>query len=55
MGKWKPADDLLLIESILHLNNMNDVCHLVKFSERFSKKEIEERWHAILTDIPISK
>ena len=54
-GKWRPQDDYLLIQSVLHLANMTDVHMLTKFTSDFSQKQLEERWYATLYDGPISK
>ncbi len=55
MGKWHAHDDYLLIQSMIHLNDMNELHKMVKFSRSFTRKELEERWYAILYDKPISK
>ncbi|RNA30299.1 microspherule 1 [Brachionus plicatilis] len=55
MGKWRPQDDYLLIQSVLNLNDINDVHNLAKFSTRFELNELEERWNAFLSDQQISK
>lgn len=55
MGKWKPSDDYLLIQSILHVEDLAEVHNLTKFSKKFTQKELENRWFAILYDAPISR
>ncbi len=55
MGKWKPNDDYLLIQSVLNLSNLRDVFNLTNFANEFTLKELEERWYAILHDAPISR
>ncbi|CAF0757947.1 unnamed protein product [Brachionus calyciflorus] len=55
MGKWRSQDDFMLVQSILHLENLEDVHQLVKFTNKFTQKELEERWFAFLYDEPISK
>lgn len=55
MGKWKPSDDYLLIQSILHVEDLGEVHNLTKFSKKFTLKELENRWFAILYDAPISR
>lgn len=55
MGKWKPEDDFLLIQSIMQLDCLEDVHMLTKFTKKFTLNELNERWYAILYDAPISK
>jgi microspherule protein 1 len=55
MGKWKPQDDYLLINTIVNLVNLEDVHKLTPFSADFTINEIQERWYAILYDAPISR
>jgi len=55
MGKWLPADDFLLIQSVTQLNDLKAVCKLTKFSRKFTLKEVKERWFAILYDSKISR
>ncbi|MEE6471376.1 hypothetical protein FKM82_009256 [Ascaphus truei] len=55
LGRWKPADDLLLINTILQTNDLQAVHLGVKFSCRFTLNEIQERWYALLYDPVISK
>lgn len=54
-GKWQISDDYLLIEAIKQLSCLYSVHKLTKFSIKFSLKEIQERWFAILYDESISK
>jgi microspherule protein 1 len=54
-GKWQISDDYLLIESIKQLSCIYSVHKLTKFSIKFSLKELQERWFAILYDKSISK
>ena len=55
MGKWTPHDDYLLIQGVMQLMSIEDVHKVIKFSQRFTAKELEDRWYAVLYDVPISK
>lgn len=55
MGKWKPQDDFLLIQSVIQLNNLDEVLKLTKFTRNFTYQEVKDRWYAVLYDVPISR
>lgn len=54
MGRWKPTDDVLLIDAVEQLYGLNSVHLAVKFSCQFTLEEIRERWYALLYDPVIS-
>ncbi|XP_074593231.1 microspherule protein Rcd5 [Brevipalpus obovatus] len=55
IGRWKAQDDLALILAVQQTNNLEDVYRGVKFSCKFTLKEIETRWYALLYDEDIAK
>lgn len=55
LGRWKATDDLLLINAVLQTTELTSVHLGVKFSCRFTLREIKERWYALLYDPVISK
>ncbi|XP_039261614.1 microspherule protein 1-like [Styela clava] len=54
MGRWKPTDDILLIDAIEQLGDLSLVHLGVKFSCHFTIEEVQERWYALLYDPVIS-
>jgi len=54
MGRWKPTDDILLVDAVEQINDLSLVHMSVKFSCKFTLQEIQERWYALLYDPVIS-
>jgi microspherule protein 1 len=55
LGRWRATDDVLLISAVEQTNDLAAVHAGVKFSCKFTLKEIEARWQALLYDKHISK
>ena len=55
LGRWRPTDDLMLISAVQQTNDLTAVHLGVNFSCRFTLREVEERWYALLYDPQISK
>ncbi len=54
LGRWRPTDDLMLISAVQQTNDLTAVYLGIKFSCRFTLREIEERWYALLYSPQIS-
>lgn len=55
IGRWKPQDDLALVLGVQQTSDLETVHRGVKFTCRFTLKEIEDRWYALLYDPAIAK
>ncbi|KAK2174688.1 hypothetical protein NP493_785g01002 [Ridgeia piscesae] len=55
LGRWKAQDDLGLITAVQQTCDLTAVYLGVKFSCKFTLKEIQERWYALLYDPVLSK
>lgn len=55
VSRWKPSDDVILILCVQQTNNLENVYRGIKFSSKFTLREVEERWYSLLYDPAISK
>lgn len=55
VSRWKPVDDLMLILSVQQTNDLEAVHRGVKFSSKFTLRDVQERWYALLYNVSISK
>ena len=55
LGRFKPHDDLALVIAVQQLNDLESVYRSIKFSCKFTLKEIENRWFGLLYDPTIAK
>uniref|UniRef100_A0A914CKF7 FHA domain-containing protein n=1 Tax=Acrobeloides nanus TaxID=290746 RepID=A0A914CKF7_9BILA len=52
--KWSVEDDISLLSSVTHLNDLKAVHNLMRFSKPHTLADIEERWYLLMYDETIS-
>jgi hypothetical protein len=52
--KWTPSDDLMLKEAAQTNSSFEKIAKKIKFSFKFTPRDIEERWKALLYDPEVS-
>ncbi|KAL3319545.1 Microspherule protein 1 [Cichlidogyrus casuarinus] len=55
LAHWRPEDDYLLINSVLITSNLTEVYYAVRFSAKFTEKDLEQRWRELLFDNVVSQ
>lgn len=55
LGRWKPMDDLLLIQNVAQTNDLKTVHRGVKFSCKFTLVECQHRWNTLMYDESVSR
>eukprot|EP00126_Sphaerothecum_destruens_P002649 Sdes_comp16084_c0_seq1m5287 len=50
LSKWRPIDDVVLINAVQQVPDLLTISKSVNFSRRYSLEQISERWNALLYD-----